>query len=122
MQLKAEFSNEHRTLWPGAFVNVQLTLSTVENGLTIPLDAVQQGPQGQVVYVIGQDYRITIRPVTLRQSLLGRALIDKGLSEGETVVVRGQYRLMPGALVALANPVDPNAVPNPTTGGAGMLP
>jgi multidrug efflux system membrane fusion protein len=122
VQLKAEFSNEHRTLWPGAFVNVQLTLSTVENGLTIPLDAVQQGPQGQVVYVIGQDYRITIRPVTLRQSLLGRALIDKGLSEGETVVVRGQYRLMPGALVALANPVDPNAVPNPTTGGAGMLP
>jgi membrane fusion protein, multidrug efflux system len=122
VQLKAEFPNERRALWPGAFVNVQLRLSTVANGLTIPLDAVQQGPQGQVVYVIGQDHKITIRPVTLRQSLLGQALIDKGLGEGETVVVRGQYRLTPGAVVVLANPDDPSAVPNPTTAGAGMLP
>jgi multidrug efflux system membrane fusion protein len=65
---------------------------------------------------------VSIRSVTVRQSLLGQALIDKGVDEGETVVVRGQYRLTPGALVTLADPDDPSAVPNPTTAGAGMLP
>jgi multidrug efflux system membrane fusion protein len=122
VQLKAQFPNEKRQLWPGAFVNVQLVLSTEKNGLTIPLDAIQQGPQGPIVYVIGQDKKVSIRPVSMRQSLAGEALVDKGLSAGETVVVRGQYRLSPGTLVTLADPNNPGAVPNPTTAGAGMLP
>ena len=122
MQLKAQFPNAKRQLWPGAFVNIQLILSTEKNGLTIPLDAIQQGPQGRIVYVIGQDKKVSIRPVSMRQSLAGEALIDKGLSAGETVVVRGQYRLSPGTLVTLADPNNPSAVPNPTTAGAGMLP
>jgi membrane fusion protein, multidrug efflux system len=49
-------------------------------------------------------------------------LIDKGLSAGETVVVRGQYRLTPGTVVSLANPNDPASVPNPTPASAGLLP
>jgi membrane fusion protein, multidrug efflux system len=63
-----------------------------------------------------------MRPVSLRESLHGEALVDAGLREGETVVVRGQYRLSPGTLVTLADPKDPGNVPNPTTASAGMLP
>jgi membrane fusion protein, multidrug efflux system len=121
VQLKAVFPNERRQLWPGAFVNVHLILST-QQGLTVPLDAVQQGPQGMVVYVVGQDHKISIRSVSLRESLNGVALIENGLNAGETVVVRGQYRLSPGSLVTLASPDNPAAVPNPSTGSAGMLP
>ena len=58
----------------------------------------------------------------MRETLNGEALVDKGLSAGETVVVRGQYRLMPGTVVSLADPNDPAAVPNPTTASAGLLP
>jgi multidrug efflux system membrane fusion protein len=123
IQLKAEFPNPQRHLWSGEFVNVQLVISTQHNGLTIPLDAIQQGPQGRrVVFVVGQDQKVEIRPVSMRQSLNGVALIDKGLSAGETVVVRGQYRLQPGTLVTLANPNNPDAVPNPSTASSGMLP
>src|SRR5580693_2167290 len=123
IQLKAEFPNPQHHLWPGEFVNVQLVVSTQHNGLTIPLDAVQQGPQGRrVVFVVGQDQKVEIRPVSMRQSLNGVGLIDKGLSAGETVVVRGQYRLQPGTLVTLANPNNPDAVPNPSTASSGMLP
>jgi multidrug efflux system membrane fusion protein len=122
VQLKAVFPNQQRQLWPGTFVNVRLVLSTEKGGLTIPLDAVQQGPQGPVVYMVGEDRRIAIRPVSMRQSLRGEALIEKGLSAGETVVVRGQYRLSPGTLVRLADPNDPGAVPNPSTASSGMLP
>ena len=123
IQLKAEFPNPQHHLWPGEFVNIELVVATQHNGLTIPLDAIQQGPQGRrVVFVVGPDDKVAIRPVSMRQSLNGVALIDKGLSVGETVVVRGQYRLQPGTLVRLADPSNPDAVPNPSTASSGMLP
>ena len=120
--LKAIFPNPHRKLWPGMFVNVQVLTQVQENGLTVPLDAVQRGPQGQYVFVVGSDHSVAMQPVSVHETLNGEALIDKGLSAGETVVVRGQYRLTPGTVVSLANPNDPAAVPNPTAASAGLLP
>jgi multidrug efflux system membrane fusion protein len=122
VRLKAIFPNQQRRLWPGTFVNVRVVTSVQDNGLTIPLDAIQQGPQGQFVFVVGQDHKVTVRPVSVRETLTGEALIDKGLSAGEGVVVRGQYRLSQGTLVALADPNDPSAVPNLSTASSGMLP
>jgi membrane fusion protein, multidrug efflux system len=120
--LKATFPNPDRKLWPGMFVNVRVVTQVQDNGLTVPLDAVQQGPQGQFVFVVGPDHKATMQPVSVRETLNGQALIDKGLSAGETVVVRGQYRLTPGTAVSLANPNDPAAVSNPTPASAGLLP
>jgi len=120
--LKAIFPNSDRRLWPGMFVNVRVVTQVQDNGLAVPLDAVQQGPQGQYVFVIGPDHKVAMQPVSVRETLTGEALIDKGLSAGETVVVRGQYRLTPGTVVSLADPTNPAAVPNPTTASAGLLP
>ena len=122
ISLKAIFPNPHRRLWPGMFVSVRVVTQVQDNGLTIPLDAVQQGPQGQYVFVVGADHKVAMQPVSVREALNGEALIDKGLSAGETVVTRGQYRLTPGTVVSLANPSNPAAVPNPTTASAGLLP
>jgi membrane fusion protein, multidrug efflux system len=122
VRLKASFPNTQRLLWPGTFVNVELVTSVQHDGLTIPLDAVQQGPQGQYVFVVGTDRKVAMRPVSIRQSLHGEALIEKGLRVGESVVVRGQYRLLPGSLVSLADPHNPNAVPDRSTASSGMLP
>jgi multidrug efflux system membrane fusion protein len=116
VRLKALFPNPQRRLWPGTFVNVRLITSVQQNGLTVPLDAIQQGPQGQFVFVAGQDHKVATRPVSVRETLNGEA------SAGETVVVRGQYRLSPGTLVSLADPNNPEVVPNPSTASSGMLP
>jgi membrane fusion protein, multidrug efflux system len=120
--LKAIFPNPDRKLWPGMFVNVQVVTQVRDNGLTVPLDAIQQGPQGQYVFVVGADHKVAMQPISVRETLNGEALIDKGLSSGETVVVRGQYRLTPDTVVSLANPNNPAAVPNPTPASAGLLP
>jgi membrane fusion protein, multidrug efflux system len=119
VQLKAIFPNEHRQLWPGTFVNVDLTTSVVPNALTIPTDALQQNDKGQFVYVVGTDNRVAIRPVEVAQRLHAVALIASGLQAGETVVVQGQYRLTPGTLVVASAP---SGAPNPSTASAGMLP
>jgi membrane fusion protein, multidrug efflux system len=119
VQLKAIFPNEHRQLWPGTFVNVELTTSVVKNALTVPTNALQQNDKGQFVYVVGADKRVSVQPVEVTQRLHMVALISKGLQAGETVVVQGQYRLTPGTLVAAAAPSE---TPNPSTASSGMLP
>jgi membrane fusion protein, multidrug efflux system len=119
VQLKAIFPNEHRQLWPGTFVNVDLTTSVVKNALTVPTDALQQNNNGQFVYVVGADKRVSVQPVEVTQRLHAVALIAKGLQAGETVVVQGQYRLTPGTFVVATAPSN---VLNPSTASSGMLP
>ena len=116
---RRHFRTMERQLWPGTFVNVDLTTSVIPNALTIPTDALQQNDQGQFVYVVGADNRVAIRPVEVEQRLHAVALISKGLEAGETVVVQGQYRLTPGTVVVAAKP---SGAPNPSTASAGMLP
>ena len=119
VQLKAIFANERRQLWPGTFVNVDLTTSVVKNALTVPTNALQQNNNGQFVYVVGADKRVSVEPVEVTQRLHAVALIAKGLQAGETVVVEGQYRLTPGTLVVATAPSN---VLNPSTASSGMLP
>ncbi|WP_375459277.1 efflux RND transporter periplasmic adaptor subunit [uncultured Enterovirga sp.] len=119
VQLKATFPNERRQLWPGTFVNAQLTTSLVKGALTVPTDAVQLNDKGQFVFVVGSDNKVSVRTVQVSQRLRAVALVAQGLKVGETVVVQGQYRLTPGTTVVAS---DPAQVPNTTTASAGMLP
>jgi len=97
IQLKANFANKAHRLWPGELVDARLLLDIRHNGLTVPAPAVQQGPQGAYVYVIGFDSKVEARPVKVAQVSGGQALIDSGLTANEPVVVDGQYKLQPGA-------------------------
>jgi multidrug efflux system membrane fusion protein len=96
IRLRATFPNAQHMLWPGELVNVRLLLKMEPNGLTVPAGAVQQGPNGSFLYVIGQGETAEVRPVTVAQISEGQALIDSGLKPNETVVVDGQYKLQPG--------------------------
>jgi len=99
IRLRATFPNEKRLLWPGELVNVRLLLRTEHDALTVAAGAVQQGPNGAYLYVIGADQGVQIQPVTVGQISQGQALIESGLKNGETVVVAGQSRLQPGSHV-----------------------
>jgi multidrug efflux system membrane fusion protein len=106
IELEAQFANADAALWPGQFVTTHLVLKTVRNGVTVPLAAVQTGPSGRFVYVIGRNSRVEPRPVTVLQSEAGTALIGAGLKPGEEVVTSGQFKLAPGVRVA-AEPMPP---------------
>jgi membrane fusion protein, multidrug efflux system len=99
IRLRATFPNQKLLLWPGELVNVRLLLRTQHDGLTVATQAVQQGPNGAYLYVIGSDQTVQIRPVTVGQVMQGQALIETGLKNGETIVVAGQSRLQPGTHV-----------------------
>ena len=104
VKLKAVFSNAERRLWPGQFVNVALTLATEAGVVVIPSEAVQVGQDGQHVFVVKQDRRVEVRPVTLGRTTEGEAIITKGLSAGEQVVREGQFLLGAGSLIEIKDP------------------
>jgi membrane fusion protein, multidrug efflux system len=101
IRLRAQFPNHKHLLWPGQLVNARLLLDTRHDGLTVPASVVQQGPQGAYAYVVNPDSSVAIRPITVAQISEGQALIDSGLQANEQVVVVGQYKLQPGALVTI---------------------
>jgi multidrug efflux system membrane fusion protein len=99
VRLKAEFPNANLQLWPGQFVNVRLLIDTLRQVVVVPTAAVQRGPNGTFVYIIKDDNKVTVRPITLTQQDDQRAVIASGLQAGEHVVTTGFGRLAEGTLV-----------------------
>jgi len=87
-------------LWPNQFVKARLLLDVRRGALVVPAVAVQRGPKGTFVYVIDGQGRAAARDVTVESVQGEEALVAKGLSSGEDVVVEGQNQLRPGAKVA----------------------
>jgi multidrug efflux system membrane fusion protein len=103
IKLKAVFKNQELKLWPGQFVNVRLLIDTRRQGLVLPSTAINQGPNGDFVYVIRPDLTAEVRPVKVGGTEEGLTLIERGVAEGENAVVDGQYLLKSNARVRLKN-------------------
>jgi membrane fusion protein, multidrug efflux system len=99
IKLKGVFANLSRKLWPGQFADVVMTLGLRKNAVIVPTNTIQTGQQGQFVYVVKTDRSVEMRPVTLAEADGSDTVIEKGVAQGETIVVDGQLRLSPGALV-----------------------
>ena len=101
VKLKAQFPNKDKMLWPGQFVNVVLTLEVKKNAFVIPYRALQTGQKGQYVWVVKEDKTAQMREVTPGLRFSDEVIIEKGLSQGEIVVVDGQLKLTPNAKVEI---------------------
>lgn len=104
IHLKATFANADERLWPGEFVNLRLVLGVRRNVATVPARTVQQGPDGDFAYVVSANDTVERRPIEVAATQDSLAVISKGLSPGERVVVDGQYGLTNGAHVRLLPP------------------
>ncbi len=89
VRMKAEFPNANLQLWPGQFVNVRILIQTLQQVVVIPTQAVQRGPSGAFAYVVQQDQRVGLRPVTLTLQNETQAVVAKGIEAGEQVVTTG---------------------------------
>jgi multidrug efflux system membrane fusion protein len=102
IRLKATFENKDHALWPGLSVSTRLLVTTLKGVVTVADDAIQHGPEGLYVYVVGDDNHARAQKVTVHQSTDGRTVVDKGLNAGDRIIVSGQYRVQDGTLVAAA--------------------
>jgi membrane fusion protein, multidrug efflux system len=104
IKLKAEFNNEQFKLWPGDFVDCKIVVEQRDNGLSVPTAAIRHGPRGDFVWVIQPDNTVAIRPVRVRQTLGGTAVIDTGLDANEKIVLDGYARLTQGSHIEIVPP------------------
>jgi multidrug efflux system membrane fusion protein len=105
-KLKAEFGNGDSSLFPNQFVNTHLLVDTKRNLSLVPLAALQRGPQGTYVYVVGSDNTVKIQNVTVAQTTGGTIGVSDGLQPGAVVVTDGQDKLQDGTKV-IPNPAPP---------------
>jgi len=102
IRLRARFPNKENNLWPGQFVGVSVRLFEQPDAIVIPSTAVQTGPEGQYVYVVGQDLVADVRKIEVQRNEGDQAIVAKGLTKGERVVTRGQLRLGPKTRVQIS--------------------
>lgn len=98
LRIKAVFENRDHALFPAQFVNVQLLADTQRAQLVVPAGAVQQGPQGPFVYVVG-DGKAVVRPVAVGITEGDRTAITNGLNAGDLAITDGIDRLREGSAV-----------------------
>jgi multidrug efflux system membrane fusion protein len=103
IKLKATFANKDKTMWPGQFVNVALTLSELQDAVVTPSISVQNGPNGQYVFVVKADKTVEMRPIKVGRTDGDDTVVASGLKPGDQVVTVGQLRLVPGARVDATN-------------------
>ncbi len=102
IKLKATFPNKANQLWPGQFVNAHLLVEVRHDGVTVPAQTVQQGPNGAYAWIVKPDGTVAMQPIEIAQVAGGVALIDKGIAAGQMVVTDGQSKLKTGVRVAAA--------------------
>jgi membrane fusion protein, multidrug efflux system len=65
----------------------------------VPAQAVNQGPKGAYVYLLGAGNKVSVQPVSVLTTQGVVAVIQSGLSPGQTVVTDGQMSLKDGSTV-----------------------
>ena len=103
VKLKAVFDNDDDALFPNQFVNIHLLVDVEKGIVTIPVAAIQQGPQGTFVFLVKEDNTVTVREVTTGATQEDNVAIEDGLSAGDVVVVEGADKLKEGSKVTLAS-------------------
>lgn len=109
VSLRAEFPNPNWDLLPGMYVKALVSFAQKKNAITVPQAALMRNPDGSaMVYVVGADGTVERRNVVTLQALKDRWLLDKGLNDGEKIIVEGLQRVIfvPGSPAPKVKPVD----------------
>jgi len=97
--LRAEVPNAQGLLFPGLYVRVRLEQAQASNAMTLPQQAVTRTGQGDSVMVVGDDGKVSPRPVKIGSAKGAQWVVLDGLKAGEKVMVDGFQKLRPGATV-----------------------
>ena len=92
--------NTDRALRPGMFARVKVVFG-VNHRIVLPDKAIvkQEGTGQRYVYVVNEDQTVSYLPVGIGRHMDAEYEITEGLTEGQTVVVKGQTILRDGMKV-----------------------
>ena len=111
VRLTAEFSNPDEALKPGMFLSVALEVTTKDDAVVVPEEAVVSDGVRHVIYPV-KDNKVERRVIRIGQRQGGKVEVVEGLQPGETIVVLGLQRVRPGTAVT-PRPVGASSAPPP---------
>jgi len=95
IRLKAIFENEDEALWPGQYTPVRVQTAIKRDAITVPATAIQRGPNGLYVWLASPEQRAIMTPIEAGPAYENVTAVEKGLAEGDQVIMSNYYRLQP---------------------------
>ncbi len=106
--IRASVDNPKGVLRPNQYVRVRLKGAIRPGAILVPQAAIQQGPKGHFVWLVGKDGKTDQQPVVVGDWHENDWFIFEGLAAGEQVVIDGTLALRPDIPVAV-KPYEPKA-------------
>ncbi|HCD50978.1 MAG TPA: efflux transporter periplasmic adaptor subunit [Balneolaceae bacterium] len=102
LQVRARSENTDGKLLPGAFADLELTLSTIDDALMVPTISLVPELEGQKVFVVKNG---KVEPHSVQTGLRNdtRIQILDGVQPGDTVLTTGLLQVRPGMPVKVVN-------------------
>jgi len=99
--LRASVDNPDAVLRPNAYVRARLTGAVRPDAILVPQRAVQQGSEGNFVWVVDKEGKARPRPVQVGKWQGADWFVSEGLRAGDQVIVDGTLALHAGAPVVV---------------------
>lgn len=96
---RATIANAAHTLLPGQYVRIRLAVSEKPDALVVPQVALGSSQLGKYVYVVGKDNKAEMRLVSLGPTDGALVAVDKGVTEGDSVISGNLQKIGPGSPV-----------------------
>ena len=110
---RVTFPNPDNGLSPGQFVKLRIIGAVRTGAILIPQKAVQQGPKGSVVFVVGEGDKVELRDIQATAWKGTQWVVQEGLRAGDRVIVDGLQRIGPGMPVKPVPATGPEVSPSP---------
>jgi RND family efflux transporter MFP subunit len=103
IRIAGVFPNPHNLLRPGFYGRVRASVRTQSGALLVPQKAVMELQGSQQVAVVTNEDTVSMRPVTVGETVGNLWIVTDGLKPGERVVVEGLQKVRDGAPVKVAS-------------------
>jgi membrane fusion protein, multidrug efflux system len=94
--VKVEFPNPGNVLRPGGFGNISTVVKVQKNALLVPQRAVNELQGRYLVAVIGNDNKVSIRPIKVGPRVDTMWIVEEGLKPGDRIVAEGIQKVREG--------------------------
>ena len=98
-QARVVFPNPDRVLLPGQFVRVRFKGTLKTGAILVPQRAVQQGPKGSILFVVGKEDKVEMREIVASSWQGTQWIVEEGVKAGDRIIVEGLHKIAPGAPV-----------------------
>jgi membrane fusion protein (multidrug efflux system) len=106
--LRGLMPNPDKQLLPGMYVNVRLTIGTLNHAFLIPQAALLRDGKGPYVLTVGDDSKVIQKRVAADATTGQNWIVTGGLNDGDRIIVSGTQSARPDSLVNAVPYVSPD--------------